>query len=243
MTDQETKHPGDDRIVKSLQIISQTDHYVVVNKPNKISSWDVLEYLFGRSILGDKKPGLVYDLPYNIGGLLLIPRTPSDTCELRNSYGSDRFKFGFELLSTSTKLEKKSPIICKLPIAKHKTKNLHLISHTTGKKAQTKFKFIESIGRFEHWSAICSYLRDEQISLHAYEMGINILGDEKYACCPVPSFRELKRNFKDNRKENNKFPYYGPAIYLNMLELPDGQKIQINLSKKLSVFMKLLAFS
>ena len=189
----------------------------------------------------DMKP--VYSLPYDIGGLMVIPRSKTASAYLRNCYGSYQFKLTFDLLASPTPLPKDRPVVCELPIAKHKTKNLSLISSTTGKKSSTTFNFTEKLGRYERWQASCTYLREDQIPLHAHESGIEILGDEKYARLPIPAFRELKRGFKANRKDNNEFPYHGQAIYLSTLELPDGRIVQTKLPNKMSVFMRLLSLS
>ncbi|MDE6432274.1 MAG: hypothetical protein K2L13_02660 [Opitutales bacterium] len=224
---------------KDCPIIEETDRYIIVCKPNNISSEEVaLKFAHGL-----QNVSLVYSLPHNIGGLLIIPKSKLDASILRNDYGSYRFQLTFDVISTTTMLPKDMPISCELPIAKHDTKDLYLISSTTGKKSSTTFTFLEKIGKCEHWQASCTYLRNDQISIHAYESGINILGDIKYAKCPIPSFKELKRNFKDNRKEDNEYPFHGPAIYLSALKFPDKSILQINLPKKMSVFMKLLSLT
>ncbi len=227
-----------------IQVITDNPQYIIVEKPNNISSETILNKL-PRTLLHslEQKLKLIYMLPSNIGGLLVIAKNKTVATNLRNEYGSYHFQLIFDIISQPSTISKKNSIICQLPIAKHRAKEIFLISSTTGKKSYTKFTFLKKIGKFEHWQARCSYLRNDQIQLHAYESGIHILGDEKYAHCSIPSFKKLKHNFKNNRKENNEFPYHGPAIYLSALKLPDEQIIQINLSKKLSVFMKLLAHS
>lgn len=232
---------------KNVSIITSSEEFLVIEKPANLSSKTILSNLYDsleRPIIKSldlTKPELIFTLADNIGGLLVIAKNKQSTTSLRNDYGSYKFELTFDIISSKTTINKGQNIICKLPIAKHKTKNMYLISSTTGKKTETEFIFVENLGRYEHWQAKCLYLREDQIQLHSYESGIHIIGDIKYSNCQIPSFKELNPNFKRNKKENNDSPYFGIAIYLTKIKFPNGGTIQINLPKKMSTFMKILA--
>lgn len=225
---------------KKFEIVYDCENYYVINKSNDITVKEILDKIYHskKSYLD-----IIYDLPLNIAGGIIISKNKTYTSYLRNLYGSNYIELTFDIISTATTISNTSPIICTLPIAKHKSKDVSLISSTTGKKSYTEFQFIEKLGKYEHWQARCFYLREDQILLHAYESGISILGDTKYSHTPIPSFKDLNPKFKANRKENNEFPYYGPAIYLSNIKIFNQNDIQISLSKKMLVFIKFLSKS
>jgi 23S rRNA-/tRNA-specific pseudouridylate synthase len=104
------------------------------------------------------------------------------------------------------------------------------------------FKFIENVEKYEHWQATCTYMRPDQIRLHAHESGLSILGDEIYGTAKIPTFHELKCGFKINRKINAN-PYFGIMAHLSTLKLYDGKIIHGEPPKKMQTFLNFLANS
>jgi 23S rRNA-/tRNA-specific pseudouridylate synthase len=185
-------------------------------------------------------PDVVYNLEDSASGILLIAKNKEATKILKNAYGSYLFEFTFDLLCEKSSRNKEAEIACSLPIAHHTSREVMLISAKMGKKSYTAFNFIESANRYERWQAKCTYLRRDQICLHAHESGLAVLGDGKYGGAQIPLFAELKRNFKANRKKNNEFPYSGSMVHLSILKLHDGTIIHSELPKKMHTFMKFL---
>jgi 23S rRNA-/tRNA-specific pseudouridylate synthase len=153
------------------------------------------------------------------------------------------FEFTFALLCAESDSDEGQEIECSLPIAKHATEDRMTISAKPGKKSRTIFNFVGNFGKYEHWEARYTYLRRDQICLHAWEVGLAVFGDGKYGKAKSPAFDELKRNFKRNRKGNNELPYFGIMAHLSVLKLPNGVTLRSELPQKMLVLMRLVANS
>ena len=257
----------------ALPIIFSNGECLVVDKPANLpcrgGNISILGSLY-QSLhkpyvqgLGITRPDIVFDLDGQVGGLVVIAKDKDSFRRLKNSYGSYMFELTFDLLTSKTDMNKTNIITCNLPIAKHASKNISLISARTGKQSKTEFIFIGALKnsktskvstvagelqssdnlsyRYEHWQAKCTYLREDQIELHACESGIKILGDLKYGKTEIPTFDDLHRNFKKNKNEEEKSsPYEGIAAHLSALKLPDGSIVKTELPKKMQVFMRFL---
>jgi 23S rRNA-/tRNA-specific pseudouridylate synthase len=111
-----------------------------------------------------------------------------------------------------------------------------VISHKTGKKSRTDFRFIENVGPYEHWQATTRFPRPHQIRLHAHECGIGIIGENLYASHGV---NVTKKFSKTPNLENHWSTQYLP-IHLSCLGINSSQKIESPLPKKFQSLMKLL---
>ncbi|MDR2435756.1 MAG: hypothetical protein LBD33_00355 [Puniceicoccales bacterium] len=217
-----------------------------VNLPCRVGKFSILNQVRANlqdsavQALGIDYPGIVYDIECGLSGIFLLSKSKESMNILKNAYGSYLFELTFDLLCAESGSDKGQEIECSLPIAKHATEDRMIISAKTGKKSRTTFNFIEKFGKYEHWQAKCTYLRRDQICLHACEVGLAVLGDGKYGKAKIPAFDELKRNFKRNRKGNNELPYFGIMAHLSALKLPDGVRLRSELPQKILVFMRLV---
>jgi 23S rRNA-/tRNA-specific pseudouridylate synthase len=120
-----------------------------------------------------------------------------------------------------------------------------LVSHRTGKKAETDFRRLQTRGRYSLWEATTSYARLHQIPIHATEVGLNIVGDRRYAREPEIYLSQLKRSFRLKRAETERSLYTGPAMFLAQIKfpLPDGgeQIVQCPAPKRFDALLKSLA--
>jgi 23S rRNA-/tRNA-specific pseudouridylate synthase len=233
-----------------LPIIYDDEHCIAIVKPPGISCNVGPNSILGQMCenlrkspvqnLGFTHPNIAYALDDGMSGVLLLSKNRESTDILRNLYGSNSFEFTFDLLCEKSSAHRNTSMNCSLPIAHHAEEDTMLISHKTGKKSHTAFRFIKNVGKYEHWQATCTYLRRDQIYLHAHESGLAILGDEVYGMAKIPPFTELKRNFKANRKAGNT-PYFGTMANLSTLKLHNGIIIHGELPKKMHTFFKFLA--
>ena len=163
-------------------------------------------------------------------------------CNLTYYYGSQMLSMQFDMVSCFSDVPKSKPIHCTLPITKHSKEDRMLISSKTGKKSSTVFEFIESIGNFERWSATCRILRHDQIFLHAYECGIDILNEVKYAEKTTGQYtvpKPPKFEQKDDHWTNSYLPIHLSSI---SFKTPDiTQTITSPLPKKFHSLMKILS--
>ncbi len=93
-----------------------------------------------------------------------------------------------------------------------------LISHRTGKKARTRFTRLREGGCLEMWQAETSYLRADQIRLHAVECGLAVVGENLYGNTPPLSRADLPGKRRPGGTDH--VLLHGPAIHLAELEAP-----------------------
>lgn len=193
------------RIGVQLQLLINTDSYIAINKPDQISSLDIIRSITNNisqpqfQTLNITHPELVFYLPNYISGILIISKNKESSAILRNQYGSDLITLKFDCLThRNNQIPTDQAITCSLPIAKHINEDRMLISTRTGKKSKTTFSFVENISNIDHWTATTTFLRNDQILLHAYECDISIVNDYKYS-----SLKSLELDKKFSKTEND----------------------------------------
>ena len=83
--------------------------------------------------------------------------------------------------------------------------------------------------------------------MHAFEMGLPIIGENIYTQCSMPQMSEFKKFFKENRKgEAGNMLYDGLAAHLTKLsfqgnDLISSFAIRSELPKKFQVMLKFLS--
>lgn len=246
-----------------LPIIFENDQIIAIDKPAEMfSTFDRFSPNSQKNIaqvllknvnkpeyirLGIVEPYAVYELEFGMSGIFLLSKTQEVGNELKNLYGSDLLSFEFIFVTPLSDMPREKEFSCELPIAKHFNKDESIISHKTGKKSITTFKFLEQFGSYEMWSAKSSYLRKHQIRIHAFEMGLPILGENVYKQCAMPQMSEFKKFFKENRKgECSNVLYDGLAANLSKVSfngnnLISSFEIKSELPKKFNVMLKFLS--
>jgi 23S rRNA-/tRNA-specific pseudouridylate synthase len=211
------------------------------------ADWCVIEKPIGigvGSLLGERFPLLspIYVIDTELGGIILCAKNKQFYNKFRNAYGSDEMTLRFTILARND-ADFPLEIICNLPIARHYEGNRMMISHTTGKKAQTIFRKIETLKQFVLWSAETTFLRKHQIRLHAQELGIKILGEDIYAKIPVPFLSDFKSKVKPNRKGILMPLYPTVCIYLSEIRFCYGGsniKVVSPLPDKFAAMLKII---
>jgi 23S rRNA-/tRNA-specific pseudouridylate synthase len=216
-----------------VKILVNGDDFLAIDKPPNIPSEKIIEHL-PKQWADLCYPKEVFALDGEISGIFLVAKTKQSAAELRNFHGSQLFTFTFDLLTLPSTLDK--AVTCDLPIAKHSSRHAMVISHKTGKKSHTDFRFVENVGPYEHWQATTRFLRPHQTRLHAHECGLRIIGENLYASNGV---NVTKKFLKTSNLENHWSMQYLP-IHLSCLGIDSSQKIESPLPKKFQSLMKLL---
>jgi 23S rRNA-/tRNA-specific pseudouridylate synthase len=114
------------------------------------------------------------------------------------------------------------------------------ISHKTGKKACTHFRFLKSYGPYALWEARASFVRLHQIRYHAADEGLAIVGETLYAEEAPLYLSQFKRKYTGRDRER---PLY-EGLYLHLAELRmpfwGNESITIEYPKKFEVMLKKL---
>ncbi|MDR1366376.1 MAG: hypothetical protein LBJ13_00490 [Puniceicoccales bacterium] len=215
-----------------LKTIADSADYCAIEKPIGVGT----NILFLTKFLSFSP---IYSLDAELSGIILCAKNKQFYNNLRNIYGSAKIVFNFTIFAQNND-DLPDEITCNLPITKHHECDRMIVSHTTGKKSQTIFKKIKTLKQFTLWSAEMNFLRKHQARLHAYEVGIKILGEDTYGEIPIPFLSNFKQKVKLNRKGILMPLYPAICIYLSEINFPyDGSNVKIT-SPLPSKFMTML---
>jgi 23S rRNA-/tRNA-specific pseudouridylate synthase len=183
----------------------------------------------------------VYSIDPGISGVALFAVGDVAGAEYRNLYGSGAFTLRFHFLAKGE--PDSDEVVCDLPLAKHFDQPELVVSHKTGKISKTTFRKLQSIGKYNLWEAETNYYRMEQLPVHAMEVGLQILGERKYAKQYPLKLSRLKRGYRGDT-ENEQPIYNYPAIHLVEVSLKgegkDDLRIAAPMEKRLSNLVRLL---
>lgn len=168
--------------------------------------------------LGMKGLFRINSLDAEESGVLMYAKTVAAEESMKNAVGSRALTFIYHLLVDNKSGERE--LYCDLPIAKHFNESRMLVSHKTGKKCDTAFKFLRNFGHgFELWEASTSYSRIHQVRLHAAESDLSIAGESIYANGEKIYLSSLKKGFRGNRARE--YPIYD-ALALHLVQVEFG---------------------
>jgi 23S rRNA-/tRNA-specific pseudouridylate synthase len=171
---------------------------------------------FRRLGIGESGLWAVHELDPECCGPVLFCRRREQAEAMRNALGSEAFRFTFEFLAKAA--PPADPVTCHLPLARHHQMRRMLVSHTTGKQAETLFNGGEALGAYAICQATTAYPRRHQILLHAFESGLPVLGDTVYAGNQPIFLSNLKRDYRPRRHGEERPLMDGPAYYLKELQ-------------------------
>lgn len=209
-------------IQKPIGVVVQQDPWYV-KRPSLI---EAIRYQamqgkpeFERRGIGADGLWAVTDLDAECQGPVLFCRSRERAELLRNAVGSGAFEFTFIVLAKgATDAEE---ITCDLPLARHSRRAHMLVSHTTGKKAQTVYRRVGTLGHYTCLEARTPFARRHQVLLHALESGLPVLGDGIYAGSKEIYLSSLKKDYRPRRQDSERPLYPGPAYYLKSIKVPE----------------------
>lgn len=213
---------------QKFPLIESNERFFAVNKPCGIASyqheWSLGKPDFSMALrreLLNEKPQLarlvveglfrVFNLDAEISGALVFAKNEESEELLKNASGSHQLTYKFHLL-VRTESEERS-LFCDLPLAKHFTSKRMIVSHSTGKKCETRFQYLRSFGRYQLWEAETTTLRTHQIRIHAAERGLIVVGEDLYSDGGEIYLSSLKRGYMPG-KGREKPLYNGLCIHL-----------------------------
>lgn len=143
----------------------------------------------------------------------------------KNELGSGNFEFRFRMVVKGGGVG--SEANCDLPLARHREEARMVVSHKTGKTAETRFRRLRKLGSYEEWEALTVFPRRHQLLIHALESGLPVVGDSLYARERVVYLSRLKRGYRGKRDREERPLFDGPAYFMAGLRLPDGKEIEM----------------
>jgi 23S rRNA-/tRNA-specific pseudouridylate synthase len=170
--------------------------------------------------LGEEEARAIFQSEPEMAGLVLFAKDAEAAAFWGNACGSDQFEFTVHFLSARSP-QGAEVLECDLPIARHGGQQQRmLVSHRSGKKTQTRFQFLGRRGRYSLWEAKTPFLRVNQIPLHAFEVGLAVVGDRTYAGESPFYLSFVKRDFRPKRDEREAPLYDGMMMFLAGLRMP-----------------------
>lgn len=168
--------------------------------------------------LGVSKVSSVFLLEPEVHGIALLANSSKAREELRNAFGSMQFEFCFELLCWGT--TENDELVCEAPLNYYPKEGRVIISKRHGKKAKTNFVRSASGNGISRWLAHASYLRPEQIRIHAEDVDLKIIGGDNVM--DDESSRGIRKGIAERVKP------LGLCLRLKSIHFPfDGEKISI----------------
>ena len=152
-----------------------------------------------------------------VAGVLLCAKSEAARAALKNAMGANGFVFKHRFLTPSG--AEGEEMVCDLPLAHPEKSARMVVSHTNGKKTETRFRRIGEVGGYALWEAWSHYNRHHQVAVHAFECGIPVLGETLYARSEPVYLSSLKRGYRAKGREQ---PLYAhPCLYQTELRLSD----------------------
>jgi len=165
-----------------LEILFEDDYLAIVNKPAGIvvsgNKSYTLENAFPLALKISEQPDALprplpaHRLDYPTSGALLVGKTANTITALNK-------------LFENKKISKTYQAICQGKLPTGLATEGEIITTIKGKKAQTKYKIIQSVpspkfGELHHIELYPSTGRRHQLRIHLSELGLPILGDQQY---------------------------------------------------------------
>ncbi len=212
-------------------LLVNDERMFAINKPAGISSaqhdWTLgtpdVSMALRRELLNGKPQlarlgisGLyrIFNLDAELSGVLLFAKDERNEELLKNASGSDMLTYRFHLLAYTETPERE--FMCDLPLARHFNDRRMIVSHKTGKKTETRFRFLRPYGRYQLWEAETTTLRVHQVRIHAAERGLQVVGETLYSDGGQIYLSRLKRDYQgDGDREQ---PLY-KALCIHLVEV------------------------
>ncbi|MBC2606844.1 pseudouridine synthase [Pelagicoccus albus] len=195
---------------EKFPLIANNEALFAINKPAGLAcfqhEWTLGKPDFSMALrreLLNEKPQLqklgiegmfrVFNLDAELSGALVYAKNEENEVLLKNAAGSSQVQYHFHLLARSETEDRE--FVCDLPLSKHFQAKRMVVSHRTGKKCETHFKFLRSFGQYQLWEAVSTNLRAHQVRVHAAERGLSIVGEDLYADGDEIYLSRLKRDY------------------------------------------------
>ncbi|MDQ8186106.1 pseudouridine synthase [Pelagicoccus sp. SDUM812002] len=216
---------------EKFPLIANNDRYFAINKPAGLAcfqhEWTLgkpdLSMALRRELLNEKPQlkslgveGLfrTFNLDPELSGVLVFAKNEENEELLKNAVGSSQLVFRFHLLVKSETEDRE--FVCDLPLARHFQSKCMVVSHRTGKKCETSFRFLRSYGQYQLWEAETNFLRTHQIRVHAAERGLNVVGEDYYSEGDEIYLSRIKRDYM--RGKGREKPLYD-SLCVHLVEV------------------------
>ncbi len=140
----------------------------------------------------------IYNLEAAASGVLIYAKNEEKEELLRNAFGSRQLDFRYHFLASVEGEQRER--FCGLPIALHTEEKRMLVSHKTGKKCETRFRYLRHYGSYQLWEAETRDMRMHQIRLHAAECGLKLVGEKLYSSGDNVFLSKIKKGYRKSEQ-------------------------------------------
>ncbi|EDY84009.1 RNA pseudouridine synthase family [Verrucomicrobiia bacterium DG1235] len=216
---------------EKFPLIANDEGLFAINKPAGLASfqheWSLgkpdISMALRRELLNEKpqlkKLGIeglyrAYNLDSELSGALVFAKNEEFEKILKNAVGSSQLVFRFHLLVKAETEDRE--FVCDLPLMNHHQAKRMIVSHRSGKKCETRFRFLRGFGQYQLWEAETTSLRVHQVRVHAAERGLNIVGEDFYSDGEEIYLSRIKRDYMSGRGREK--PLYG-SLCVHLVEV------------------------
>jgi len=220
------------------EIISETDSYMVLNKPagmlihpteqeepHTLAAW-LIEHDKSIASVGDdeRRPGIVHRLDKDVGGLIVIAKTNTSFQYLKSLFQDRKITKKYYALVHGHVENDEGEITT--PLRRDKSTGRMIAESATneGKDAHTNYQVIK---RYKNYTLLNVHIvtgRTHQIRAHLFSIGHSIVGDGIYRT-------------RDIKHKRDKLKLYKPFLFAYHLSFKDEsggqQEFQLNLTENL----------
>jgi 23S rRNA pseudouridine1911/1915/1917 synthase len=208
-----------------IQILEETDDFVVINKPAKLLSIPDREgdEVSLKKILKDMYGEIftVHRLDRGTSGIIVFAKNETSHKFLSQSFEERNVEKYYLGIVKGTLAEKQKTIDA--PIAQHSVKSTMMIIHKRGKQAITDYKVLEEFGKFSLLELRIHTGRTHQIRIHMQHVGHPIVCDPLYGDGSPVLLSSIKRNYNLSRSELDERPILDRlALHAHRLKFTDA---------------------
>ena len=189
-------------------VISETDHWVALNKPAGLLSIPDREgkEISLKALLKEKYGQIltVHRLDRDTSGLIVFAKDEATHKLLSRQFEERQTVKMYHGLLRGTPMEKEGTISA--PIAEHPAKNGTMIVHRNGKEAITDYRVLEDLKKFSWVEFRIHTGRTHQIRVHMKEIGHPIACDPVYGDGKPVLVSEIRTHYKLSRNEEEERP-------------------------------------
>lgn len=230
--DMETEYWSGKPIVfeEDIEIIEETDKYIVINKPPFMSAHPTGKHLFYCATtyldhLTKSKVATVHRLDRETSGLMILSKNPSFSQKMTTLFENKRITKAYLLIAHVNNGARELPFEANESLGTRDDFIPNLYTHcfpgssTQGKKSQTRFIEIFRNSKFLVALAFPKTGRQHQIRAHSAHHGYPLLGDKLYNGDP-----QVFTRFKDGlgtEEDFKKMQIPRHALHAVALKIPD----------------------
>lgn len=226
-----------------LNIITETDQFIALNKPAGLLSIPDREGkdVSLKKLLQDKYGEIftVHRLDRDTSGIILFAKDAVTHQFLSQSFEERSVEKYYSGIVSGTLAEKKGTV--ELTMMQHPGKMGVMVVHNKGKNSITDYEVVEEFGKYSLLRFQIHTGRTHQIRLHMQQLGHSIVCDETYGDGQPIMVSSIRKKFKLSKAEDEERPILSRlGLHAQRLKFSDPQGNDYDLEAEMPKDMRAL---